>query len=320
MIRFESSVTSITWLPFAALDALPDLPLGLAVAHHDEPPGERLGDLAALRDADAFREANELRAWIDVVDGRIADYGVEGRSLAGRSAEPGLEQVRFPAVQLPVIRPDAELREGCVRFTQTAGGSIGLPAPRPIRGKPYVHIGSAVAWTTLELVLHADGSSDGRLVAASPFPRHSLYDRDGALVAERGLADVESWYRDALHEETPWGALDELDEELTRVVFGTRARFSRRRLEGGETLVEQGEPGSEMFLLLDGSLDVEIDGETIAQVGSGAVVGELALLGDGRRQATLRAARPSRVAVLGREHVEGTRLAELALARRLAAG
>jgi CRP-like cAMP-binding protein len=107
---------------------------------------------------------------------------------------------------------------------------------------------------------------------------------------------------------------------LTQVVFGNDAGFSRRRLASGETLVEQGDPGSEMFLLLDGSLDVEIDGETIAQVGSGAVVGELALLGDGRRQATLRAARPSRVAVLGREQVEGTRLAELALARRLAAG
>ena len=48
--------------------------------------------------------------------------------------------------------------------------------------------------------------------------------------------------------------------------------------------------------------------------GSGAVLGELAVLGDGRRTATLRAVRASRVAVLA-----GTsRLAELALARRTA--
>jgi hypothetical protein len=318
MTRVESAVTSVTWLPFAALDSLPDLPLGIAVAHYDEPPGDQLGDLAALREADAFREANELRAWIDVEGGRIVDYGVEGRSLAGRSAEPGIEQLRFPAVQLPVIRPEAEVRDGCIRFVQTAGGSIGLPAPRPIRGKPYVHIGAAVAWTTLELVLHADGRSQGRLVAASPFPRHSVYGADGGLVAEHGLDDFEGWYRDAFRDETPWGAIDELEEELTNVVFGTGARFTRRRLDAGETLVVQGEPGDEMFLLLDGSLDVEIDGRIVAQVGAGAVVGELALLGDGRRQATLRAARPSRVAVLGPEHVAGTRLAELALARRLA--
>ena len=41
-MRIESSVTAVTWLPFAALDALPNMPLGFAVAHYDEPPGERL--------------------------------------------------------------------------------------------------------------------------------------------------------------------------------------------------------------------------------------------------------------------------------------
>jgi hypothetical protein len=319
-MRVESAITSVTWLPFAALDALPDLPLGLAVAHYDEPPGERIGELAALREADAFREANELRAWIEVEEGRIIGHGVDGWDHAGRSVEDGAQQIRFPAVQLPAIRPEAELGEGSARFVQTAGGSIGLPAPRPIRGKPYVHIGAAIAWTTLELVLHADGRAEGRLVGASPFPRHSVYDGEGLLVAEHGLDDFEGWYRDALGEETPWGAIDELEDELTTVVFGTASGFARRRLATGETLVRQGECGDEMFLLLDGSLGVEIDGETVARVGSGAVVGELALLGDGHRQATLRAARPSRVAVLGPERLEGTRLPELALARRRAAG
>ncbi len=82
----------------------------------------------------------------------------------------------------------------------------------------------------------------------------------------------------------------------------------------GECLVEQGEAGTDMFMLLDGVLQVEIDGEPVAEIGSGAVLGELAVLGDGRRTATLRAVRASRVAVLA-----GTsRLAELALARRTA--
>jgi hypothetical protein len=313
--RVESSVTSVTWLPFAALDALADLPLAIAVAHHDEPPGEQLGDLDALREADAFREANELRAWIDVEDGRIVGHGITGRGHVGRSVEAGAQQLRFPAVQLPVIQPDADVREDSVRFVQTAGGSIGLPAPRPVRGKPFAHIGSAVAWTTLELVLHADGHADGRLVAASPFPRHSIYDADGRLVGDHGLDDFGGWYEEAFGE-TPWGSVDELEDELTKVVLGTDARFERRRFSTGETLVRQGDPGREMFLILDGAFDVDIDGETVARVGAGAVVGELALLGDGRRQATLRAAGPARVAVLGPEHVQGTRLPELALARR----
>jgi len=322
-VRIASSVTAVTWLPFAALDALPNMPLGFAVAHYDEPPGELLGDIDRLRDADAFREANELKAWIEVEGGGIVGHGRDGRGLHNVNLALGPEQLTFPAIEFPVIRPDPEVGPGWVRFVQTVGGRIGLPAPRPLRGKPYFHIGSALAWTTVELVIRANGETEGRLVAASPFPRHAVYNSDGLLVAEQGLSDFDGWYRQSFGESTPWdttdapGSLEEqLDEELTRVALGSGARLARRRLQPMETLVEQGEPGEDMFLLLDGVLDVEIDGVTVAQVGSGALLGELAALGDGRRKATLRAVGACRVAVLPAEEVCGTKLAALALERR----
>jgi Cyclic nucleotide-binding domain len=325
-VRIESSVTAITWLPFAALDALPNMPLGFAVAHYDEPPGELLGDVDRLREADAFREANQLSAWIEAEGGEILGHGHEGRGLVtGVGRALGTEQVAFPAVEYPVIQPEPEVGDGWVRFTQTVGGRIGLPAPRPVRGKPYFHIGSALAWTTVELQIHADGESRGRLVGASPFPRHAVYDADGVRVAEQGLGNFDGWYRDAFGAPTPWDDVDEgevasavearLEEELTRVAIDSGAKLPRLRLGVGETLVEQGEPGSDMFLLVDGILDVEIDGETVAQVGAGALLGELAVLGDGRRKATLRAVRPCRVAVLAREHVS-SELAALTLKQR----
>ena len=325
-MRIESSVTAITWLPFAALDALPNMPLGFAVAHYDEPPGEVLGDVDRLREADAFREANQLSAWIEADEGEIVGHGHEGRGLVGGVGRGlGREQLAFPAVEYPVIQPEPEVADGWVRFTQTVGGRIGLPAPRPVRGKPYFHIGSALAWTTVELLIRADGVSQGRLVAASPFPRHAVYDADGKLVAEQGLGDFEGWYRDAFGARTPWDEVGgaevataveaRLEEELTRVAIDSGAKLPRLRLAVGEALVEQGEAGSDMFLLVDGILDVEIDGETVAQVGAGALLGELALLGDGRRKATLRAVRPCRVAVLATEHISAE-LAELTLKQR----
>jgi Cyclic nucleotide-binding domain len=313
-MRIESSVTAITWLPFSVLDAMPNLPLGIAVAHFDEPPPDALRDVDRLRDADAFREANDLRAWITVEHDRIVDHGCGGRALVtGARIDRANDQIAFPAVEFPVLRPEAEVGDGFVRFQQTVGGRIGLPAPRPLRGRPYLHIGSATAWTTLELVIRADGSSGGRLVASSPFPRHSVYGADGSLVSEHGLADYDGWYHESF-EESPWAG-GELEEELDEIVLRSGgAKLERRRLDPGECLVEQGEVGTDMFMLLDGVLQVEIDGETVAEIGSGAVLGELAVLGDGRRTATLRAVRASRVAVLA-----GTsRLAELALARRTA--
>ncbi len=311
-MRIESSVTAISWLPFAVLDAMPSLPLGIAVAHYDEPPPDPLRDLDRLRDADAFREANELRAWIRVENGRIVDHGRDGRGVvAGARLDLANKQIAFPAVEFPVIRPDAEVADGFVRFQQTVGGRIGLPAPRALRGKPYLHIGSATAWTTVELTIGADGSSEGRLVAASPFPHHSLYGPDGSLASEHGVADYDGWYREWF-DESPWAG-GRLEEELDEIVLRSGgAKPERRRLGLGECLVEQGEAGTDMFMLLDGVLQVEVDGETVAEIGSGAVVGELAMLGDGRRTATLRAARASRVAILA----GSSRLAELALARR----
>jgi hypothetical protein len=310
-MRIESSVTAITWLPFAALDALPDLPIGIGVAHHDEPPPEVLGDLDELRDADRFREANRLQGWIEIHRGRIVDYGSQGRGLvpaAGLDLEEG--QIAFPAIEFPVLRPAPEIGDGFVRFQQTVGGRIGFPVPRPLRGRGYFHIGSAQAWTTLELVIRADGTSDARLVAASPFPRHSIYDGDGILVSEHGLTDFDGWYRES-YDESPWAG-DALEDELDRVAIRNAGQLERRRLGRGEILVEQGEPGAEMFLLLEGVLAVEVDGDIVARVGSGAMLGELAVLGDGTRTATLRAVTPSRVAVLTPTH----KLAELALARR----
>jgi hypothetical protein len=313
MRRIASSVTAITWLPFAALDALPELPIGIAVAHYDEPPAAVLGDLDELRDEDRFREANQLQGWIEVEGGQIVGYRLGGRSVvtgAGLDLDAG--QIAFPAIEFPVIRPEPEIGDGFVRFQQTVGGQIGFPVPRPLRGRQYFHIGSAQAWTTLELVIRADGSSDGRLIAASAFPRHSLYDAEGTFVSEHGLTDFVGWYRES-HDESPWDG-DELEDELGQVAVRSGAKLQRRRLRVGETLVEQDEPGADMFLLLEGALDVEIDGDTAAQVGSGAVLGELAVLGDGKRTATLRAVRPSRVAVVTPTY----RLAELALARRQA--
>ena len=295
-MRIDASATAITWLPFAALDRIPVVPLELAVAHYDEPPPELVPDLDELRRQDAFREANELRAWIDVVGGEIVDYGQSGRSLLGAGPELEAQQVSFAAVEFPVIQPEPEVGDGWVRFTQTVGGRIGLPAPRRVVGRPYFHVGAVSAWTTLELFLRADGTSESRLVAASPFPRHSLYASDGRLVDVLGGIELE------LGEGTPWGdertpafaaaVESELERRLAASILRDGVKLVRRRVLRGETLVEQGEPGRDLFVLLDGVFDVEIDGDVVAQVGSGAILGEQAVLGDGCRTATLRAVRP----------------------------
>ena len=90
----------------------------------------------------------------------------------------------------------------------------------------------------------------------------------------------------------------------------------RRTLAPDETLVEQGAPGDELYLVLDGVLVVEIDGDAVAEIGPGAIVGEKALLEGGTRTATIRATTPCRIAVIPGELIDKQELEDLAATRR----
>jgi hypothetical protein len=232
----------------------------------------------------------------------------------------------FPAVKFPLIQPEPELGDGWVRFVQTAGGRMGLPAPRRVRGKPYFQVASASAWTTLQLIIYADGQSKGSLVGASPFPRHWIYDRDGQLVEKSGTIDFTQWYRESYGGNTPWGGEDtpafvtavetELERSLSRSVMEGGGELPRRRLEPGETLTEQGAAEDDLFLLLDGVVEIDVDGKVVGEVGPGAILGERAALEGGARTATLRASTACRVAVIRPEQISDYELAELALSHR----
>jgi CRP-like cAMP-binding protein len=89
-----------------------------------------------------------------------------------------------------------------------------------------------------------------------------------------------------------------------------------RNLRAGEALVQQGETGDELFLLLDGVLSVEVDAKALAEVGPGAILGERALLEGGKRTATLRALTAARVAVASADQISPDALAELATGHR----
>lgn len=326
-MRIESSVTAITWIPSEAIEGMPKLPFELGVAHYDEPPPDRIVDLDAMHEHDMFREANELRAWIEVDDGQVVGHGYAGGGRVGVTRLKLLgREVAFPAAHYPLIQLDPEVGNDWVKFVQSAGGHMGLPAPRRVKGKPFFKITSASAWTTLELILYADGTAKGKLAGASPFPRHWVYDDSGELVEKSGSIDFEKWYRESHGRNTPWGEMDspalttavesELERELSASIMRSGAKLQRRKLDAGETLTEQGAEDGELYLLLDGVLSVEIDGEPAAEVGPGALLGERALLEGGRRTATLRASTPARVAVVPTDAIDVSALPELAASHR----
>jgi hypothetical protein len=323
-MRHRSAVTSISWIPSEAVEGSTKLAFEAGMAHYDDPPPEAIDDLQALCDEDRFRFANHLSAWIEVDDGSgaIVDCGQEGRGLMGTTAVR-LGPVRrvFEAVALPDVVREPERGDGWVRFTQTAGGRTGVPAPRRVRRRPFVQWQAPLAWTTLTLTLHADGRAEARMTGASRFPRHWVYDAEGRLTHKSGLADFKHWYRRSFGRHTPWGDSDSqavvtavetaLERTLSAQVMQGGEKPRIRRLRAGETLVRQGDRGADVFLLLDGVLRVEHDGKRLAEYGPGAMLGERAHLEGGLRTSSLIAVTACRVACVAGDQLEHRALHEL---------
>ena len=181
-MRYESGVTSVSWIPSEAVDR-PALraPFDRGVLHYDEPPPSRIDDLEALRRADRFRFANHLRAWIEVDGSDITGAGYSGGGVMGSTAvRLGGRRVVFPATGLPDIQKAPEVHSQHVRFLQTAGGRAGIPGPRLVSYAPFAQWVPPTVWTTLGLTIRIDGSSEYELIGASPFPRHWLFSTPGS--------------------------------------------------------------------------------------------------------------------------------------------
>ncbi len=332
-MRIERSVTTVSWIPSDLLEGMGKIATRMKLAHHDPPPPDSLGAdtaaaIEALRAADRFRFANQLRAFIDVDDdGNIKHYGYCGGGMIGATTIGlGVGSITIPAVKLPDRCGEPEVKATSMTFTQSVGGRTGAPMPRAVPHAPFIQYNAPIVWTTLELTIHTDGTHQAAMVGASGFPRHWVFDDGGDLVAKSSLADYKNWMSDSFGRRTPWGEEDSpalvteveslLERELQESIMRGDKKPDIRRVKQGKTLVEQGSAGDDLYLLLNGVLVVEVDGEKLAELGPGAVFGERAALEQGTRTATLRAVTDCKVAVAPGDRVDIDKLAALAAGHR----
>jgi Cyclic nucleotide-binding domain len=329
-MRYESCVTSLSWIPSEAITGPSRAAFDKGFTHYDDPPPPEFGDIEELQAADRFRFANVLRVWVEVDDaGRVTaggyDDGAGGLMGITTVRLAGLSHV-FQAAALPDLRREPEHGDGWIRFVQTTGGRTGLPAPRRVRHRPFVQWRAPLVWTTLSLTLHADGRAEYTVEGASRFPRHWIYDADGRLARKSGLTDFAQWWGVSFGRHTPWGDEDSpalvtavetaLEHQLSGQLMHGAAKPRVRAVAAGDALVRQGEPGDDVYLLLDGVIRVERDGNRLAEYGPGAMLGERAQLEGGIRTSTLTAVTPCRVASVSAGQFDPSALAELAAGHR----
>jgi hypothetical protein len=319
-MRIHATGTTMSWIPSESLSGPLKLGMSLRLSHWDQPLPDQVSGTQEVQELcrlDRFRFANVLAGWAEVEGERIVDAGFDEASdlvMGSTTVRVGKLGATFRAVSLPVLRGEPRRGDDRVTFTQTVGGATGVPLPRPVPHPPFMQWQAPIVWTTLELTIRADGSSDVELTGASAFPRHWVYDTGGRVAFKTGLADQSEWMSHSFGQRTPWGDSDrealvlavesELERQMSHEIMRGGEKPQIRRLPEGAHLTEQGEPGSEMFLVLDGVLSVDVDGKPLAQVGPGAVLGERALLEGGLRTSTLTAVTPVRVAVAAKDQID----------------
>ncbi len=220
------------------------------------------------------------------------------------------------------IRSEPRVTETSATFVQTVGGRPLFSLFWVIARWPFLAPKPFTVWTTLELTINIDGSFTQRVIGSSPFPRHWLYDNNAQLVQKTALTRAQMWARRSFGRHTPWGGEDQesvvsgpetpVERALADTIMQSGQTPLVRNLPAGQFLFRQGDPGASVTLVLDGNLEVSVDGRVVAEVGPGAVVGERAWLEAGRRTADVRATTDIRVAEVPSAGLSAATMTELA--------
>jgi Cyclic nucleotide-binding domain len=335
-MRYESTVTSLSWIPSEAVTGGTKAAFEGGFTHYDQPPPGQVGlpgtagDVEELQRADRFRFANVLSAWIETDSaGTVTGAGYaphSGGMMGSTTIRVGAARHTFQAVALPDLRREPEHGDGWVRFSQTTGGRTGMPAPRRVAHPPFLQWQSPTVWTTLTLTLYASGRAEIGVPGASRFPRHWVYDAAGKLARKSGLTDFSEWYRKSFGKHTPWGDEDSsalvvavetaLERELSVLLMHGDVKPRIAAYPAGATLVRQNTQGTDVYLVLDGVVRIERNGELLAEYGPGAMLGERAHLEGGLRTASVVAVTPCKVASVDGAAFDRSALAELSVQHR----
>src|SRR5258707_1036458 len=116
------------------------------------------------------------------MEGRSAERGGVGMRL--EASGPSVSWVPSPGGARGPRRAPRAPRGGGGSCATPRGGGAPCRPPRHVKPPPFFQFKPPDVWTTLELTIRADGTSDFALAGASMFPRHWVYDAEGKLAAK----------------------------------------------------------------------------------------------------------------------------------------
>jgi CRP-like cAMP-binding protein len=140
------------------------------------------------------------------------------------------------------------------------------------------------------------------------------------------VIDFAEWSKSAFGKHSPWGDADSvalstavesaLERELSASLMQGDVAPLIRNVKADQVITAQGAEEDDIFLVLDGVVSVDVDGELLVELGPGALLGERALLEGGKRTSTLKAVTACKLAVVPADRIDRSALEELSKSHR----
>ena len=261
--------------------------------------------------------------------GAVAGIGLVGRGGLGRPFQLALAGWGLPLVLIG-LWPDTVVAVVCLAFSGFANSLLDVSGFTSMQehtddrviGRVFglfelvvigaVALGSLLGPLGIDLIgTRGTLATAGCLLVALALLCHAPLGRLDEGTDVRG-ADVELLQRTSIFGPLPYVTLRRL-----------AASLGEHHALDGEAIVTQGEPGELVYVIAAGRVLVSRDGRMIRELGPGDVFGELALMLDVPRTATVTALQPVRLRTLAREPflaaVTGNQLSNEALRRLIAA-
>ncbi len=236
-------------------------------------------------------EARGLRDAI-ILRGLEAEAGVGGRRLSGAVRQ------KIGVVRNLLKRPDIAIVHDMMN---TLGGDVrarlSKEMVREMQGRTLIWIDSIMpADIRFDREIRLDGSDrSGRSAAVDSIDTQAAGGLDPIDLEGNALSGETAVLRNV-------PLLAGLDWSTLKLIACTS---ERQEYERGDTIFRKGELGQDAFVLLSGEVEVVVDGaggdEVLYRLGAGQMIGELAMLRDAKRSATVRSATDISALRLNRE-------------------
>ncbi|KAJ3398818.1 Potassium voltage-gated channel sub H member 7 [Chytriomyces hyalinus] len=240
-------------------------------------------------------KTNDFRGWDLVWPGFLGASEFEAYTWTFFLAVGNLFPMAFkPQTAIEQILAACQIFVGAVLYAAFVGlvssAAISLNASGRLYNQKMEELIDYVKWKRL------DTATRDKLVSYYETKYRGKYFEEDALLSDMNDSlreEIACHNTRGLMEKVPFLRREEMDGRDDTYFYKLATVLHARYFIPGDFMMKQGEPGSDMYFILSGKVNVFVDGNRVTSLYDSSYIGEMSLITKSRRTATVQVALPS---------------------------